>query len=333
MARNFHQDALLPRQPGGMAPGAALAVLAHLGLLFALTAAVDWRLRKPELSASAELWASVPLAAAPRAVEPPAPTPAPSPPVPPPPEAVPPPPPPAQPPPPPAPAPPAPKPAPAPTPQPAVKVEPTRNDADIALQRERREQQQQQQQLKAQQERRDKEQQEKAQREKAQQEKAQQEKAQRDKEQRALELQKEAQKEDQKKREAAEAKAEEARLAQQREDNLKRMLAQAGATGGPNATGAAATDAGPSVSYAGKLVSLIRPNIVFTGSAEANAAAEVEVRAGPSGSILSRRLLKPSGQADWDEAVLRAIDKTARLPRDTDGRVPPVIVIVFKPRE
>ena len=111
------------------------------------------------------------------------------------------------------------------------------------------------------------------------------------------------------------------------------MLAQAGATGGPNATGAAATDAGPSVSYAGKLVSLIRPNIVFTGSAEANAAAEVEVRAGPSGSILSRRLLKPSGQADWDEAVLRAIDKTARLPRDSDGRIPPVIVIVFKPRE
>lgn len=321
MAHTVHQDALLPRQPGGMAPGAALAVLAHVGLLFALTAAVEWRLRKPELSASAELWASVPQAAAPRAVEPPAPAPAPSPPVPPPPAAAAPPPPAA-----PAPPPPAPKPAPAPTPQPAVKVEPTRNDADIALQRERREQQQQQ--LKAQQERRDKEQQEQAQREKAQQEKAQ-----RDKEQRALELQKEAQKEAQKKREAAEAKAEEAQLAQQREDNLKRMLAQAGATGGPNATGAAATDAGPSVSYAGKLVSLIRPNIVFTGSAEANAAAEVEVRAGPSGSILSRRLLKPSGQADWDEAVLRAIDKTARLPRDSDGRIPPVIVIVFKPRE
>ena len=312
------QDALLPQQPGGMAPGAALAVLAHVGLLIALTGAVDWRLRKPELTASAELWASVPQTAAPRAEQPPtpkpAPAPAPLPPVAPPPPPVP----------KPAPAP-VPAPAPAPAPTPAPKPEPPRANADIALQRERREQQ-----LKVKEERREKE---------------QRDQEQRARDQRALDMQKETQKEAQKRREAAEAKAEEARLAQQREDNLKRMLAQAGATaptgaagnpnatGGPNATGTAANDAGPSASYAGKLVALIRPNIVFTGSAEANAAAEVEVRSGPSGTILSRRLLKASGQPDWDESVLRAIDKTARLPRDTDGRIPPIIVMVFKPRE
>ncbi|MCZ8074759.1 MAG: protein TolA, partial [Paucibacter sp.] len=33
------------------------------------------------------------------------------------------------------------------------------------------------------------------------------------------------------------------------------------------------------------------------------------------------------------KAVLRAIDKTETLPRDTDGRVPPVLVISFQPRE
>jgi colicin import membrane protein len=31
--------------------------------------------------------------------------------------------------------------------------------------------------------------------------------------------------------------------------------------------------------------------------------------------------------------VLRAIDRTETLPRDVDGRVPPVMQIEFKPRD
>jgi len=34
---------------------------------------------------------------------------------------------------------------------------------------------------------------------------------------------------------------------------------------------------------------------------------------------------------DWDEAVLRAIEKTEMLPRDTDGRIPPVMTISLDP--
>ena len=55
------------------------------------------------------------------------------------------------------------------------------------------------------------------------------------------------------------------------------------------------------------------------------------VRASATGTILARRLVKSSGNKDWDVAVLRAIDRTAELPRDTDGRVPPVLVITFTP--
>jgi colicin import membrane protein len=133
-------------------------------------------------------------------------------------------------------------------------------------------------------------------------------------------------------------------LAQQRDENLRRMLAQAdtastssAATGSgssnaaPNAGPAAA--GAPSADYTARLVALIRSNIVFTGAVNALAVAEVEVRAGPSGTILSRRLLKSSGQPDWDEAVLRAIDRTATLPRDENGRVPGELVIRFRPRE
>lgn len=148
-----------------------------------------------------------------------------------------------------------------------------------------------------------------------------------------------AQREAREKRELAERKTVEDKLAKQREDNLRRMMGQAGAaavtgaTGAPTATGNAAMDAAPSRSYAGKLVAHIKPHIVFTDSITTSSAAEVEVRAASSGAIVSRRLVKSSGSKEWDEAVLRAIDRTGSLPRDTDGRVPGTIIVSFRPQE
>jgi colicin import membrane protein len=131
--------------------------------------------------------------------------------------------------------------------------------------------------------------------------------------------------------ELREAKADEDRLARQREQNLKRMMGDAG---GPTSTaggaGTAAQNAAPSASYAGRLVASIRPRIVYNGDAPSSAAAEVEVRTTAGGAILSRRILKSSGYPDWDDAVLRALDRTPTLPQDTDGRVPPTLIITFR---
>lgn len=102
---------------------------------------------------------------------------------------------------------------------------------------------------------------------------------------------------------------------------------------GTGGSGAAARDAGPSQAYAARLTAAVRPNIVFTGQLPGNPEAEVDVRVTPGGSILSRRLVRSSGHPEWDEAVLRAIDRTAVLPRDTDGRVPPRLTLVFRPRD
>jgi colicin import membrane protein len=135
---------------------------------------------------------------------------------------------------------------------------------------------------------------------------------------------------------AAEEKAAEDRLARQREENLRRMLGQAGAvagSGGVTSTGTAAQAAAPSAAYQGRVKAAILPNIVYTGKAPAKAIAEVEVTLAPGGTIISRRLVKRSGHPDWDEAVLRAIDRTPSLPRDTDGRVPPMLLISFRPNE
>jgi colicin import membrane protein len=135
------------------------------------------------------------------------------------------------------------------------------------------------------------------------------------------------------KRQKAEEEAQAKRAEEQRKANLDRMMAQAGGTGAPTATGQAARDAGPSASYAGRIIARIRPNIVLVDTVAGNPMAAVEVRAAPDGSIIGRRLLKGSGNAAWDQAVLRAIDRTEVLPRDVDGRVPALMTIEFRPRD
>lgn len=128
--------------------------------------------------------------------------------------------------------------------------------------------------------------------------------------------------------------AEEAKQAEKRrQENIQRMTGLAGATGAANATGSAQRASAPSASYAGRIVARVKPNIVFTEDTSGNPSAEVEVRTAPDGTIVGRRLLKTSGSPAWDEAVLKAIDKTEILPRDTDGRVPPNLVITFRPRD
>ena len=213
----------------------------------------------------------------------------------------------------------APKPVePEPTPQPVKKIEPPppppkvetprQDDAQIAIERAKREEQKR----KEEQRREDelKRQKEEQQRKLAEAEKLKKEQA------------------EQKKREAAEAAAAQA----QRQKQLERMAALAG-DGAPNSTGTAAKSAGPSASYAGRIKARILPNIVFPDSVSGNPQATVEVKAGPDGTIIGRRLLKSSGVPAWDEAVLRAIDKTEVLPRDTDGRVPSSFEISFRPRD
>ena len=113
------------------------------------------------------------------------------------------------------------------------------------------------------------------------------------------------------------------------------MMQAAGTTGAAGTAPAAtsARDAAPSASYIARLASLIRSNTVFSGEVSGNPPAEVEVRTAAGGAILSRRLIKSSGNPAWDDAVLRAIDRTGKLPPDTDGRVPPTLIIAFRPKE
>jgi colicin import membrane protein len=117
------------------------------------------------------------------------------------------------------------------------------------------------------------------------------------------------------------------------QEQVRRMLGLAGASGDENATGSAQKSAGPSAGYAGKIRAAVKPNIVFTEDIAGNPTAEVEVRTSPNGTIVFRKLVKKSGVNSWDEAVLKAIEKTETLPRDTDGRVPSSLIISFRPKD
>jgi colicin import membrane protein len=219
--------------------------------------------------------------------------------------------------PPPGPGTPPPQPAPPPAPQPAET--PKVSEADIALQKKREKELQQA-----------KEKEKQLAREKARKEQA--EKDQKEREAQEKKRQAEQRKKEEARQEAQE-KAEAARAEALRQENLRRMQGLAGATGGENATGSAARSSGPSASYAGRLVGRIRPNIVMTGEIAGNPRTEVEVRVAADGTILSSRIVKSSGVKAWDDAVLRAIEKTEVFPKDIDGRVPPVMVLGFRPTD
>ena len=297
---------LAPRDEPGSVRSFSYALVVHLLLAAALTWGVSWKSNDPTVSFEAELWSSLPQEAAPALESPP----------------------------PPPPAPPAPEPlpvvAPTPAPPPPAKVEAT-PDPDIALEREK---QRKKKEIEAKKtalalvEKADKAAKEKIDKaEKVRKEKEVAQAKAKAAAQAKLEAQKlEAQKEQLAKKQAvADAKL--------RKENMDRMNALAGATGGPEAKGSALQSSGPSASYGGKVRAKVKPNVIFTEDIVGNPVAEVEVRTTLDGTITSQRLVKSSGNKAWDDAVIKAIIRTESLPRDVDGRVPTPMIIEFRPKD
>lgn len=292
-AATLERAAFAPPPTPGLIRALLLALAAHGLLLLLLTAGVQWH-REVTVVAEAEIWSAVPEFAAPPLPPPDTPEPV------------------------------------AETPPPRVVETPPTPAPDIALERERERKRKEllAQQEKAEQLKKQKLEQEKLAKEKLEKEKLAKAKAEKER----LEKEKLAKAKPQVDPKAAAAEAK--KLEEMRLQNLKRMAGLAGNTN-PNATGSAATASGPSAGYAGRIAARIKPNIVFTeiDSVSGNPMAEVEVRSTSDGTILSRRLVKSSGVKAFDEAVLRAIDKTEMLPRDVDGKVPTMMTLGFRPRD
>ncbi|NML87034.1 cell envelope integrity protein TolA [Polaromonas sp.] len=308
----------------------ALAVLAHILLIAALTWGVNWKRSDEAASFEAELWTSVPQQAAPKLVEvaPPLPAPAPLPT--------------------PAPAPPPPPPVKAPE----VKVSPPAPDVDIALEQEKKRKLQQQlkqveeQKAEKLRDKREAELQAKKEKEldrkKAKELQAKEDLATRKalEEARKAEARKQESKDQEKQKLAAAATEKQKQAAaasdKERQAAMKRMMGLAGATGTADAKGSAQRSSGPrgnSTTYGAIVRAAIKPNVVFTDEIVGNPMATIEVRLTLDGTVISQRLTKPSGNNEWDEAAIKAIIRTATMPRDIDGRIPDTTLILeMRPR-
>ena len=303
-----------PPKTSGRGRAIGLAVLAHVFLIAALTWGVGWKRESVNAPVQAELWSTTVQQAAPALVEP---TPQPQPQIEPKPE---------------------PKvelPPPLPKPAKPIKVaepEPEpKIDPQIAIEKTKKEEKKKLEKKKAD------EAKEKAKalaKKEAEEDAAEEARLEAlDKKKRALEAKKLEAKKTADAKAAENDKKYEASLKAAREANLKRIAGIAGASGGETATGAAKQSTGPSAGYAGRVSARVKPNIVFTAEVSGNIEAGVEVRTSPDGTITGRKIIKSSGNKAWDDAVLRALDKTEILPKDTDGRVPSTLEMYFKPKD
>lgn len=331
-AADTRQEFAPPHTPG-MLRALVMALVAHAALVAVLAIGVAWKRELPPATVEAELWSAIPQEAAP----PPPPEEPPEPEV-------------------------EPEPVPKPTltpPPPVVKPAepeaPSKADIALAKEKERRIAEEKQKELQAQ----------KAEARKAQEkrelEKQALEKAAKDKQDKAraqlrekVQLEKEKLAKEKAAREAKE-KADKAKLAdaaklkaqkaakedakrteELRQQQIARMTGLAGASGSgaPGSKGNQGNDgksSGPGANYSGRIQAAVKPNITFTDTIVGNPKTEIEVSLSASGEILSKRVIKRSGNKAWDDAAENAIDKTRKLPLD-DGRVISPMIIIISPQ-
>jgi colicin import membrane protein len=286
-----------PPHTKGSLRALGLAILAHGVLLAMLTVGVQWNSDPVQQRFEAELWSSVPVeAAAPAPLPQPTPVAPPSKPV--------------------------AKPEPAPPPPPPAQTA-QKAEAQIALAKEKQKEKEKAKALKEKQ-------------------LALEKQALEDKKQAELDKQKDKLKKDQAEKQAR-AKEEQRKqdlkdeqaLAEQRQKAIKRMegLAGVGGNGAANSTSTSLEAKALSNSYQGRIRAYIKRFHTYTETVVGNPVTELEIRTASDGSILSRKVTKPSGNKSWDDAALNAIDKAERLPLDENGRSPSPMTIIWSAQE
>lgn len=320
----------VPKEQGGWR-ATALAVAVHGALIALLWFGVHWQNDTP-VAVQAEVWSPTTHDAAPRPVTPEAPPPEPVPP------AV-----------------PVPVPVPAPAPPPLAADTPL--VPDIALEREkkrkallRRQEQEQATERKQalaqaaadkeEETRKQKVQQQAAlaREQKAEQQKNDQREARQEADQKLQQQKLQLQKLEQKKLLAEKQRRQDAvenqLAATERADQMRRLNAAASGSGG-NGDAAKSQGSRADASYSQKVGAKIKSNTIFNGAEglSTNPAVEFSVELLPDGSIRTLRKTRASGVPGFDEAVTRAIERSAPFPPDKSGTTPSGFTVSHKPKD
>ncbi|CAE6777239.1 cell envelope integrity protein TolA [Paraburkholderia domus] len=180
-----------------------------------------------------------------------------------------------------------------------------------------------------------------------QQQLAEQQKQQQLKEQQQQEQQKQAEADAQKKADAqkaakakAQAQADAAAQAKKLDAERRARLAQMqGSAGGEGSTGNGLAKSGTgsgsggtatSPGYADKVRRVVRPNISWGGETE-GLETVISVRCSPTGTLLDAQISRSSGNSAWDDAALRAVQRSNPMPQDIDGKTPTSFKITLRP--
>lgn len=163
--------------------------------------------------------------------------------------------------------------------------------------------------------------------------------------QQQAEQQKQAEAEAQKKADAqkaakakaqADAAAQAKKLDAERRARLAQMQGLAGGGGSSgnglakSGTGSGSGGTATSPGYADKVRRVVRPNISWGGETE-GLETVISVRCSPTGTLLDAQISRSSGNAAWDDAALRAVQRSNPMPQDIDGKTPTSFKITLRP--
>jgi colicin import membrane protein len=289
----------VPKEPGRWR-AITLAALVHAALLGLLWFGVRWQ-NEASVAVEAEVWSPQPREAAPL------PQPAPEPEI-----------------------------KPEPKPEPVIKeipepqiVKPPVKDPDIALEQEKKRKQLEAK-KRLEQERKEKERQEQIAEQKAEAKRLEKEKTEIAKKRADAEQIKKAAADKMRKQQLD---AENRLAEQRRQEDLARMTNQAGVGGSGDAPKAQGGRAAPG--YSQRVGAKIKSNTVFNvpDDLPGNPPVEYAVELLPDGSLRALRKLRPSGVPGFDEAVRRAIEKSAPYPPDSTGMVPGGFNVIHRPKD
>jgi colicin import membrane protein len=335
MIRKNSDYPLQPPRERGTGRAFAFALVMHALLGFFLYHGIQWQNSTPE-GAEAELWTEVPDTAIPRPVPPPPPVPV-------------------------APAPPV------PDEQADIALQEKKRQQQEAARQAQLAEQLRQQKLQAQQEAEAKRQQQLAadqaaqlaaqkaaaakqkqqqqadrlkQQQLAEQQKQQQLKEQQQEQQKQADAEAAQKKADAQKAAKAKAQADAAAQAKKVDSERRARLAQmmqgsAGGTGSTDGLGKSGTGTGSggtatSPGYSDKVRRAVRPHISWGGET-AGLETVVSVRCSPTGTLLDATIQRSSGNSAWDDAALRAVQRTDPMPQDINGKTPTSFLITLKP--
>jgi len=120
----------------------------------------------------------------------------------------------------------------------------------------------------------------------------------------------------------------------ERADRIAKMRAEAGAeSGGSGGISGSGNGAGGTASprYSDKVRRAF--SVPRINNVEGNPIILVNIQIGSDGRIISKRVIRSSGQSEWDKAVIQAIDDTGKIPSDNGAFPIRSFDLSFKPND